>query len=476
MMGPSEVNTTVSDEGAESAETEARVPLFGARREVRKLRDQQQQIETRNAEMHDQLQRLGALSVSELETRREELRRETEEQSARLAAERTEAAAALKAEGEAATRQLQQDIAEATSRRDELARQVTGLEAQVVETEEEAVLQEVGIYEYRHPLSAAASYKFELDQVKKSKRAMAKRDGGAILGSTNWRVNGSLPQGRAMVRDFSKLMLRAYNAEVDTLVRGLKPYKVESAIERLDKVVATIQRLGRTMDIRISTGYHRTCVKELELTADFLAKKEEEKELERAERDRLREERKAQQEMERERKRLEKERQHYLNSIAAVEAKGDDEAAGRMRDELAEIDLAIEDVDYRAANIRAGYVYVISNVGSFGDRIVKIGLTRRLDPTERVRELGDASVPFRFDVHAVVFSKDAVGIESELHQRLADRRVNRVNLRREFFYASPDEVKAELMDVAGDLLEWEESPEALEFHQSQTIIAGERDS
>lgn len=127
---------------------------------------------------------------------------------------------------------------------------------------------------------------------------------------------------------------------------------------------------------------------------------------------------------------------------------------------------ALEEVDYRAANARAGYVYVISNLGAFGERIVKIGMTRRLDPQDRVRELGDASVPFRFDVHALHFSADAFGIEAELHRRFDDRRVNRVNGRKEFFYATPLEVKEHLKDLTGELLTYDESAEAIEYRQS----------
>lgn len=152
--------------------------------------------------------------------------------------------------------------------------------------------------------------------------------------------------------------------------------------------------------------------------------------------------------------------------LEALVANGDEEAAARLRDQLADVERAIEDVDYRAANVRAGYVYVISNIGAFGERMVKVGMTRRLDPNDRVRELGDASVPFRFDVHALFFSEDAVGIEAKLHERLADRRVNRVNLRREFFYATPSEVKEHLAELTGELLSYEEMAEALEFHQS----------
>ncbi len=174
-----------------------------------------------------------------------------------------------------------------------------------------------------------------------------------------------------------------------------------------------------------------------ELTADYLEMQAQQKEREREEKERLREERKAQQEMERERQRLEKERQHHANALAALRAKSEIEGAARLEAQLAEIDQRIEDVDYRAANIRAGYVYVISNLGSFGESVVKIGMTRRLDPMDRIRELGDASVPFRYDTHALFFSQDAVGIEAKLHERLAEQRVNQVNRRREFFMQHP---------------------------------------
>jgi len=274
-----------------------------------------------------------------------------------------------------------------------------------------------------------------------------------------------------MVRDFSKLLLRAFNAEADNLVRGLKPYKLTGAIERLDKVATTIERLGNTMAIRISLDYLTLRRRELEMTADFLQKQAEEKEAERVERERLREERKVQQEIERERARLEKERQHYENALQALLKKGDDAAAERLQAQLADVDRAIADVDYRAANIRAGYVYVISNIGSFGERMVKVGLTRRLDPQDRIRELSDASVPFNFDTHALFFSKDAVGIEQALHTRLAGARVNIVNRRREFFKASLVEVKAHLAELAGELLEFQEVPEALEYRQCLTHAA-----
>jgi hypothetical protein len=363
------------------------------------------------------------------------------------------------------------DVAELAAERRHLEAVVRELGAQVVETQEIALLQEAGVYEYRHPLSDSVVYRAELSRLRDDARSMARADGGAVHATTDWAVNGSSAQGRDMVRDFSKLMLRAYNAEADNLVLGLKPYKLQSAIERLTKVAGTIERLGKAMDIRITADYHALRIRELELTADYAQKLADEKERVREERQRLREERKAQQQMDRERARLERERQHHVNALAALEAGSDREGAARLRCRLADVEKAIEHVDDRAANIRAGYIYVISNPGSFGARVVNIGMTRRLDPLNRVRELGEASVPFGYDVHALFFSDDAVGIETRVHERLADRRVNRTSTRREFFHATPQEAEAHLLELAGEMLRYEEIAEALEFRQSENLSA-----
>ena len=119
----------------------------------------------------------------------------------------------------------------------------------------------------------------------------------------------------------------------------------------------------------------------------------------------------------------------------------------QLRSQLTSVRAALDQVAYRRANMRLGYVYVISNVGAFGQRMVKIGMTRRVTPMDRVRELGDASVPFRFDVHALIFSEDAIALETALHQRFADRAVNLVNRQREFFYVTPAEVRHALEEL-----------------------------
>jgi hypothetical protein len=419
------------------------IPWFGARKIARKLAAEVQDLRAQCDWARKQLERLGAVPVLQLEARRVELEREIAEQSARIARGWQEGAAGL----------------------EDLKRQIVEARRSIVTTEDLALLQEVGVYQYRHPLTDAVAYEKELAKIEDEIRAMVRKDGGAVLADTNWTVNGSAKEGRAMAREYSKLMLRAFNAEVDTLVRWLKPYKLDGALDRLKKTSEIIAHLGKTMKIRISTPYYQLRVRELELTSDFLQKQAEQKEAERLERERLREERKVQIEIEQERARLEKEHQHHTNVLATLVAKGDEAGAARLREQLVEIQRAIEKVDYRAANTRAGYIYLISNIGSFGEKMVKLGLTRRLEPLDRIRELSDASVPFNFDVHVLHFSKDAVGLEAAMHERLAYARVNIVNQRREFFRATPLEVKAHLSDFAGELLEFKEVPEAIEYRQ-----------
>lgn len=359
------------------------------------------------------------------------------------------------------------------------ARRIAALEAEVlalrdqlrstdpaddlVVLDDERVLQEVGIYRYHHPLENAVAYQDRLNDLS-NRIADLVRAGHAIEKSNMFTFDNSVAKGRKMTGDLAKLMLRAYNAEADNSLRSLRAGNVVTAKKRLEASRSAIAKLGRMMEMRISDEYHALRIEEIELTADYLMKKQEERELAREERARLREENKVKAELAEERKRLDKERNHLLNAIEALRAKGSSDE--ELESKLAAIDDAIVQNDYRAANIRAGYVYVISNRGAFGNDVVKIGLTRRLEPLNRVHELGGASVPFRFDVHALFFSEDAVGLETDLHREFADRRVNRANARKEFFFVSPAEVRTALASKVGNLLEFTEQAESVEYLQS----------
>jgi hypothetical protein len=205
----------------------------------------------------------------------------------------------------------------------------------------------------------------------------------------------------------------------------------------------------------------------LELTADYLMKKEEEKEAARAERELLREQAKLEAEIRREVERLEKERTHRLNVVAQLTEQGKLDEAQRQQSHIEELDTSIRGLHDREANVRAGYVYVISNVSTFGPGVVKIGLTRRLDPRANCRTwrcFGSRSGMTRMS-----YSSPTTRLASKpLHRELAPRRVNQVNLKREFFYATPQEVRQILRKYAGEILEFVEEPEASEYYQSRS--------
>lgn len=228
------------------------------------------------------------------------------------------------------------------------------------------------------------------------------------------------------------------------------------------------------MDISIKHAYLNLKVEELRLAFEYQQKKQEEKEAQKAARAEMREAARLQKEIEAQRKKIEKEQTHYQTAydrlMKQLEHSPDDEALlskkAELENQLKDIDKAIKDIDYREANQRAGYVYVISNIGAFGPDVYKIGMTRRLDPQDRVDELGDASVPFNFDVHAMIFSDDAPALETALHKAFEDRKLNMVNTRREFFHVTLNEIKDVVKKNFDKTVEFIDVPDAEQYRIS----------
>ena len=346
------------------------------------------------------------------------------------------------------------------------------LQSMIVETREIKLLQDLGIYEFAHPLDDAIQYKDRLDRLRAKLKETAKERG--VTGAANWAVNGSLQDGARMVREQCRLMLRAYNAEADNCIRTVRSHNLEPTILRLTRAKDSIQKLGRSMAIQITEEYHDLRLAEIRLTADYHLKVAEEREAQRALREELREQEKVERELQKAREKFEKERDQYEAALQIAIKSGDASAIATMQARLEQAEVNLRDIKNREANARAGYVYVISNLGAFGDQIVKIGMTRRLEPTERIRELSGAGVPFLYDVHVLFFSDDAAGLEGQLHREFEDRRVNRINLRREFFYATPHEVREAVRRIVGaTTLEFREEAEASEFRRSMSMSKGE---
>jgi hypothetical protein len=351
---------------------------------------------------------------------------------------------------------------------------------QLIETNEEVLMQSFGLYTPHYTFMNADEYKARLLEIRAEQKDMVKNK-TAVSGNTNWTVNNSESKGRKMVSDMQKLLLRAFNSECDDVIEHVKYNNIEASEKRITSSRDAISKLGSIMDVSIQPKYYRLKIEELHLAFEYAQKKQQEKEEQKEARARMREEAKLAKEIEEERKKLEKEQQHYQNALQRINAQLEaaseadraaiEEKKAELVAQLNKIDKEFADVDYREANQRAGYVYVISNIGAFGENVYKIGMTRRLDPQDRVDELGDASVPFNFDVHAMIFSNDAPKLEAALHNAFADRKLNFVNQRREFFNVTLDEIKQVVRENYDKSVEFVELAPAEQYRESLKLKA-----
>ena len=377
---------------------------------------------------------------------------------------------------------LQKQIAEATAKKELLDDELVGvqnrldrLKEEVVETNDTVLLQSFGLYTPRFDFVKADDYKARLLEIRAKQKDMVKAK-TAVSGSKSWTVNGSEAKGRKMVSDMQKLLLRAFNSECDDIVEHVTYSNIEASEKRITASRDAISKLGDMMSIGITSGYYKLKIDELHLAFEYAQKKQDEKEAQKEARAQMREAAKLAKEIEAARLKLEKEQSHYQNALSKLDtqlANASDEdrpAIEAKREQLVrqldKIDKEFKDVDYREANQKAGYVYIISNIGAFGENAYKIGMTRRLDPMDRVDELGDASVPFDFDVHAMIFSDDAPKLEAALHNAFADRKLNFVNQRREFFNVSLDEIKRVVKENFDKSIEFTEIAPAEQYRES----------
>lgn len=347
------------------------------------------------------------------------------------------------------------------------------LESQIIETDETVMLQSFGLYTPRYSFMRADEYKTRLLEIRANQKDMIKSK-TAVTGSTSWTVNNSAAKGKKMVSDMQKLLLRAFNAECDDIVEHVKFNNLETSEKRITTSKDAISKLGDMMGISITPQYYRLKIEELYLAFEYQQKKQQEKEAQKEERARMREEAQLAKELEEARKALEKEQTHYLNALKKLDQQMADhgetpellEKKSQIEIQLEEIEKSVKEVDYREANQKAGYVYVISNIGAFGENVFKIGMTRRLDPMERIDELGDASVPFNFDVHAMIFAENAPKLEAALHNAFSKQKVNFINQRREFFNVSLDDIKRVVKENFDKTVEFVDVAPAEQYRQS----------
>ena len=283
-----------------------------------------------------------------------------------------------------------------------------------------------------------------------------------------------------------ELMVIALRAELQNVLYVLKYDKLDKAIENIKLITSKYLAIATSGNQSIAPTMNRFIgeieylfINAVKIEYNYYVKKEQAKQEQQAIREQMRQEAEERKALEQERKKIEAEEKKYLNEIERIReqiSNADEQIVEKLKAELMEVESHLADVAVKKEEIvnlqngKAGNIYIISNLGAFGDNMFKIGMTRRLDPQDRVDELGSASVPFKFDVHSFIFSEDAVALENELHKRLNDQRVNKVNSRKEFFYSTIDELEALTLELSPSA-EFNRTMLAEEFRQSQSSSA-----
>lgn len=334
-----------------------------------------------------------------------------------------------------------------------------------------------GLYKPSFSFETPEAYKQALDQVWEEQKALVKRD-LATSCPHEWTVGGSKVEGKRMQKQLAKLMLRAFNGEAEGAVARVTWNNMTRMEERIRKAFEAINALGTVVGVSITQAYADLALKELRLTYEYEQKKRAVAEEQREIRERLKEEERALREAARAEEDAAKDEARYEKALQ--KARGELEQANgaeleKLQQKLALLEKSLVEAQAQkeraksmAELTKSGYVYVISNMGSFGEDVYKIGMTRRLDPMDRVRELGDASVPFEFDVHAMVYTQDAPRLENEFHRHFAAQRVNLLNARKEFFAVSIGEIGAFVKQRGLDM-ELTLLAEAREYRESKAL-------
>lgn len=339
--------------------------------------------------------------------------------------------------------------------------------------DEEIELAELGFYKPKFDFDTSEQYKKKIGFIKDKQKKLVKSK-EAIFCTTEWTIEGSVTRGKAQTNKNIRLTARAFNNECNDAISGVKWNNAERMGQRLLKAYEAINKLNKDNHIYISEDYLQLKIDELNLAYEYQQKKQEERDKQATLRQRLREEERLKKDAEI----AYKEEQKYLKLLEQAKTAAENSTGKKLDDlkkkiqelneELSKAHEKSERAKSMAEQTRAGYVYVISNIGSFGENVFKIGMTRRLEPYDRVRELGDASVPFTFDVHAMIYSDDAPTLESSLHREFDSKRINMVNSRKEFFYTNIDELEETLSQLFPDQ-EFITQAEAQQYRQTMTM-------
>lgn len=361
----------------------------------------------------------------------------------------------------------------------DLNKKIKELEKEYIELDEEVLYQSYGIYipEYLYDLSE--TYQDKIKEITEKEKIMIKNEDAFQYNGALY-YNESLAQGKQVQKKTAKLLIRSFNDECEESINKVTPINYESKKKKIESSYSQLNKLQEKANVEISCKYKELKLDKLDLMLQYKLILEEEKEKAREEREKIREEEKAQREIKAKIDKLNLEIERFNIQLGKYTQQLAQTIDVKMKIKIqTEIDLILQklgilkdeekELDYRLSNTRAGYVYIISNIGSFGENVYKIGLTRRLEPHDRIRELGDASVPFLFDKHALIFSDDAYGLEQKLHQLFDKKRVNKINFRKEFFNVTIDQIKEAVHSNFNGTVDFITDPKAIEFRETLVL-------
>jgi hypothetical protein len=372
--------------------------------------------------------------------------------------------------------QIEGDYARIEIAARDLQRQKDSLVSEVGALEQAAELRDVGLLAPRYNFAEAVEYKIRLDRLR-DEQTEAVRTGSAAVCSTEWTISGSRSEGKKTTAKILKLMLRAFNGECDALITKVRYDNAVSFEDRIRKSWDSINKLGAGFYCSITPAYLAMKMQELHLTHEYQEKLQADREEQRALREQMRDEERAQKEFEKAQRDAEQEEQRYAHALERARQEAEHAVGAKQQkllDQVRDLEQKVQEAEERKRAVsmaqltRTGHVYILSNVGSFGEHVYKVGMTRRLDPQDRVDELGDASVPFAFDVHAMISATDAPTLEKRLHDLLDARRLNRVNRRKEFFHATLEEIEQVVRQHHGEFRLTRQA-EAIEYRKSLVL-------
>lgn len=390
----------------------------------------------------------------------EQQKKETEERFSAIISIETEVKklGAEVSEREAASAKLKKEYAEKRKIYDELKNQIAIFD-------EKLAFAEMGVYEPHFDFGDSEIYQKNIKKIRERQKTMVSAK-QATTCPTEWTVEGSRSKCQTMINRQSRLTMRAFNNECEAAIANARWNNVVAMEKRILNAAKQINAANSSMRLEISDQYVALKLEELNLTHEYREQikieRDERAELARAERE---------------------EKKLFAEAAAAEKAEAKYQAlldkarneAGADILKIQDLEKALEEAHERTERARAmaemtktGYVYVISNIGSFGEKVVKIGLTRRLDPYDRVKELGDASVPFGFDTHAMIYSEEAPALEAALHKEFEASRVNAANRRKEFFRVTLDDVKSAVSRLA-PAASFHTDREAQEWHETLSL-------